>query len=367
MELGYFMIPLHPAGSDFSRTVKEDMEQIVFLDRIGFREAWIGEHFTAGWENIPAPDLFIAKAAALTERIILGTGVSCLSQHDPFMLAHRIAVLDHLLEGRFHWGVGAGSFIGDFEAFGINPKTGEQRKLMNESLEMILDLWNDPKPGVRRNSRWEFRVPQPVGKVGLGVHSKPYQKPHPPIAVAGISADSQSLKTAGGRGWIPMSINFVTPDVLKSHWAGFEEGAVEAGRTADRGRWRIARDVYVAETTEQARKEVIEGTLARDFRDYFFRIVPLIRKNLDLFKIDKSLSDAEVTMDYMIENMWLVGTPEEVARKIIELHEFVGGFGVLLAMGHEWKPAGKWKKSMKLLREEVMPMVKKNLGSATSA
>lgn len=147
MELGYFSIPLHPAGSDFSLTVKEDMEQIVFLDRLGFREAWVGEHFTAGWENIPAPDLFLAKASALTERIILGTGVSCLSQHDPFMLAHRIAVLDHLLEGRFHWGVGAGSFIGDFEAFGINPKTGEQRRLMNESLEMILDLWNDPEPG----------------------------------------------------------------------------------------------------------------------------------------------------------------------------------------------------------------------------
>ena len=367
MELGYFSIPLHPAGSDFSLTVKEDMEQVVFLDRLGFREAWVGEHFTAGWENIPAPDLFLAKAAALTERIILGTGVSCLSQHDPFMLAHRIAVLDHLLEGRFHWGVGAGSFIGDFEAFGINPKTGEQRRLMNESLEMILDLWNDPEPGVRRNSRWEFRVPKPVEEVGLGVHSKPYQKPHPPIAVAGISAGSESLKTAGGRGWIPMSINFVTPDVLRSHWAGFEEGAAEAGRTPDRSTWRIARDVYVAETTERARKEVIEGTLARDFRDYFFKIVPLIRNNLDLFKTDKSLSDAEVTMDYMIDNMWLVGSPEEVARKITELHEFVGGFGVLLVMGHEWKPLGKWRKSMKLLKNEVVPIVKKNLGQQAFA
>lgn len=367
MELGYFTMPLHPAGSDFSRTVKEDMEQIVFLDRLGFREAWVGEHFTAGWENIPAPDLFLAKAAALTERIILGTGVSCLPQHDPFMLAHRIAVLDHLLEGRFHWGVGAGSFIGDFEAFGINPKTGEQRKLMNESLEMILDLWSDPKPGARRNSRWEFRVPKPVGEAGLGVHSKPYQKPHPPIAVAGISAGSESLRTAGARGWIPMSINFVTPDALRSHWAGFEEGAAEAGRTPERSRWRIARDVYVAETAERAREDVIGGTLARDFRDYFFKIVPLIRNNLDLFKIDKSLSDAEVTMDYMIENMWLVGSPEEVARKIIELHEFVGGFGVLLVMGHEWKPLGKWQRSMKLLKNEVVPIVKKSLGQPAFA
>lgn len=361
MELGYFSIPLHPAGSDFSRTLEEDMEQIVFLDEIGFREAWIGEHFTAGWENIPAPDLFIAKAAALTERIILGTGVSCLPQHDPFMLAHRIAVLDHLLKGRFYWGVGAGSFIGDFEAFLINPKTGEQRTLMNDSLEMILSLWNDPKPGVYENSRWKFRVPEPVERVGLGIHSKPYQKPHPPIAVAGISESSRSLETAGRRGWIPMSINFVTPDVLKSHWRGVDRGAAESGRRAERKKWRIARDVYVAETTEEARKEVTEGTLARDFRDYFFKIVPLIRNSLDLFKVDKTMSDTEVTMDYMIENMWLVGSPEEVARKIAELHEFVGGFGVLLVMGHEWKPRDKWQKSMRLLREEVIPLVKKKL------
>ena len=202
-------------------------------------------------------------------------------------------------------------------------------------------------------------------KVGLGVHTRPYQKPHPPIAVAGISENSASLRTAGERDWIPMSINLVTRDVLKSHWAGYQQGADAAGRTAERGKWRIARDVYVAETTKEARKEVIEGTLARDFRDYFFKIVPLIRNNLNLFKVDKSMSDQEVTMDYMIENMWLVGNPQEVARKIIELHEFVGGFGVLLVMGHEWKPGEKWQKSMRLLKEEVIPIVKKNLRQET--
>ncbi len=355
-------MPLHPAGLlPLSKTLEEDIEQVVFLDELGFKEAWIGEHFTAGWENIPAPDLFIAKASALTRRIIFGTGVSCLPQHDPFVLAHRIAVLDHLLKGRFYWGIGAGSFIGDFEAFGINPKTGEQRRLMNESLEMILNLWNDPPPDTYRNSRWNFTVPKPVKEVGLGVHTVPYQKPHPPIAVAGISENSASLGVAGERGWIPMSINFVTQDVLKSHWEGYEQGALAASRTAERRKWRIARDVYVADTTEEAREEVISGTLARDFRDYFFKIVPLIRGNLNLFKVDKSKSDDEVTMDYMIDNMWLVGSPEKVAHRITELYEFVGGFGVLLVMGHEWKPEDKWRKSMRLLKEEVIPLVKKNL------
>ena len=239
MDLGYFTMPLHPAGSDLSQTLEEDLSQIVFLDEIGFKEAWIGEHFTAGWENIPAPDIFIANAIAHTKNIILGTGVSCLSQHNPLMIAHRIAVLDNLEKGRFYWGVGAGSFIGDFKAFEIDASTGEQRELMNQSLDIILDLWNNPKPGSFRNKKWSFTVPEPMEDVGLGVHSRPYQKPHPPIAVAGITENSGSLRTAGTRGWIPMSINFVPKNSLTSHWSSFKQGAEESGNEAHRSKWRI--------------------------------------------------------------------------------------------------------------------------------
>ena len=357
MKLGYFTMPLHPAGAELTETLDHDLEQIIYLDKIGFSEAWIGEHFTAGWENIPAPDIFIANALAHTKDIVLGTGVSCLSQHDPFMLAHRIAVLDNLAKGRFYWGVGAGSFIGDFKAFEIDPSTGEQRDLMNESLDFILNLWNNPKPGKYKNKKWSFTVPEPMSDVGLGVHSKPFQKPHPPIAVAGITEKSGSLKTAGKNGWIPMSINFVPKNSLRGHWDSFNEGAEESGITADRSKWRIARDVYVAETTEQAIKDVKEGTLGRDFTEYFFKLIPKIRGNLDIFKIDKSMSDSEVTTDYLIENLWIVGSPEDVAEQIKGLYDYVGGFGVLLVMGHEWKPLDKWQTSMRLLYEEVLPKI----------
>lgn len=358
MEIGYFTMPLHPAGRDLSETLQEDLEQIVLLDRLGFREAWIGEHFTAGWENIAAPDLFIANALPLTKNIILGTGVSCLPDHDPFVLAHRIAVLDNLAKGRFQWGVGAGSFIGDFEVFNIDPRSGEQRDLTNESLAFILNLWNDPKPGKYSNSRWNFTVPNPQHDVGLGVHTKPYQRPHPPIAVAGITESSSTLKVAGENGWIPMSINFVASNVLISHWESVEEGALNSGKIPDRSKWRIARDIFVAETTEEARKLVKEGTLARDFTDYFFKMVPKIRGNLNLFKADKSMPDSEVTIDYMIDNLWIVGSPQDVVRQIEELYDKVGGFGVLLVMGHEWDPKDKWIRSMELLAKEVVPKLK---------
>ena len=357
MEIGFFTMPLHPAGSDLTETLDADLDQIVTLDGLGYREAWIGEHFTAGWENLAAPDLLIAKAIPLTKNIILGTGVSCLPDHDPFVLAHRIAVLDHLAKGRFYWGVGAGSFIGDFEVFGIDPKTGEQRDLTNESLEFILNLWNDPKPGLYENKRWRFRVPNPVAEVGLGVHTKPYQKPHPPIGVARITASSGTLRIAGANGWIPMSINFITKDVLRTHWQSVEDGALTTGKTPNRSMWRVARDIYVAETTEEARRDVKEGTLARDFTEYFFKMVPRIRGNLDIFKMDKSMADSDVTPDYLLDNLWIAGSPDDVAKQIRELYEYVGGFGVLLVMGHEWKPRGKWERSMRLLAEEVMPQL----------
>lgn len=360
MEIGYFTMPLHPPGSKLSDTLTEDLEQLQFLDRVGFSEAWVGEHFTAGWENIAAPDLLLAMALPLTKTIKLGIGVSCLPEHDPFVLAHRIAVLDNLAKGRFYWGIGAGSFIGDFEAFGIDAKSGEHRILTNESLDFILNIWNNPQAGDYQNSRWKFRIPEPQHDVALGIHTKPFQQPHPPIAVAGITENSETLKIAGERDWIPMSINFVPNHILKSHWLSVEEGAGKVGKTAERSKWRIARDLYIADTTEEARTEVRNGTLSRDFTDYFFKMVPKIRGNLDIFKKDKSMPDSDVTVDYMIDNLWIVGSPDDAARQIIELYEDVGGFGTLLVMGHEWKPIEKWQNSIKLLKNEVIPIINKH-------
>ena len=108
MKPGFFTMPLHPPGANMTETLKSDLDQIVKLDELGYAEAWIGEHFTAAWENIPSPELFIAQALGVTKNIRLGTGVTCMPNHDPFMIAHRIAQLDHMARGRFHWGVGSG-------------------------------------------------------------------------------------------------------------------------------------------------------------------------------------------------------------------------------------------------------------------
>ena len=358
MQLGLFTMPLHPPGSNFTETLKADLDQIVKLDELGYSEAWIGEHFTSEWENIPAPDLLIAQAIPLTKQIRLGTGVSCIPNHDPFVLAHRIAQLDHMAEGRFNWGVGTGSFPGDMQVFGYwgeNPAINNQ-SYTRAALDTILKLWTDPEPGVYESDGFRFLIPETVTDYGLRAHVRPYQKPHPPIGVAGVSPRSSTLKMAAVKGWMPMSINLIPPVLLKTHWDAIAEGAEEAGRTPDPSEWRVAREIVVAETSAKARKLACEGVLARDFRDYFFRLLPKVGM-LKLLKNDQDMADSDVTIEYMVDNVFIVGSVDEVAQKLNDLRGEIGPFGTLLAMGHDWEPYEDWHQSMALLKNEVLPKV----------
>lgn len=366
MRYGFFTMPLHPPGADPARTLAEDLEQLVALDGLGFSEAWIGEHFTSVWENIPSPDLLIAQALVATKQMMLGTGVSCLPNHNPLMLAQRIAQLDQMARGRFAWGVGSGGFVGDFELFDIDTANLEQRQLTRDVLDTVLGLWADPAPGVYEHARWRFRLPEHRTDIGVRLHMRPYQQPHPPIAVAGIGPRSDMLTLAGERGWLPLSINIVPTPVLRLHWDTYAASAARAGRAADRAIWRIAREVYVGDTPESARREAIAGTLGRDWSEY---LLPLLRNTNMIIapKIDPAMPDDAVTLDYLCDNIWIVGDVEEVTDKIVALHEAVGGFGTLLTMGHEWTAGENWPRSMRLLAEEVIPRVRARIGAAAPA
>jgi alkanesulfonate monooxygenase SsuD/methylene tetrahydromethanopterin reductase-like flavin-dependent oxidoreductase (luciferase family) len=349
-------MPLHPPGANFTETLKSDLNQIVVLDELGYEEAWIGEHFTSEWENIPSPELFIAQAIGLTKQIRLGTGVSCMPNHNPFVLAARIAQLDHMAEGRFNWGIGTGSFPGDMQVFGYwgENATVDNGAYTRASLDTILQLWEDPKPGLYKNEWWSFTIPETEDDIGLRAHLRPYQEPHPPIGVAGVSPNSPTLRMAGSRGWIPMSINLIPPVLLKTHWDSIEAGAEEAGRTPDRSQWRVAREIFVAESSAEARRQATEGVMARDFNDYFLRLLPKVGM-LRLLKEDPDMADADVTIDYLVDKVFIVGSVDDVAQKLADLKGEIGDFGTLLAMGHEWEPYDAWHQSMALLKNEVLP------------
>jgi alkanesulfonate monooxygenase SsuD/methylene tetrahydromethanopterin reductase-like flavin-dependent oxidoreductase (luciferase family) len=358
MRLGYFMMPLHPLGSDMAETLELDLSQVERLDRLGYTEAWIGEHFTAEWENIPAPDQFIAAALQRTKQIVFGTGVSCMPNHSPFVLAHRIAQLDQMARGRFMWGAGTGAFVGDMEMVGIDPKSGLHRALTLDAIDLVVKLWTgEAAPGLYEQHNWRFTVPEPDLSIGKHVYVRPYQKPHPPIAVAGVSERSETLTLAGQRGWIPMSINLVPPRVLALHWDQITEGAQSAGLTPDRSLWRIGRDIHVAETTEQARQEALDGAIGRDYREYFLRNARKQPGRINMFKEHPELPDDDVTPEYLLDHLWIVGDPDEVARKLRAVYERVGGFGTLLALAHDWPDRSVWDRSMTLLANEVMPQL----------
>src|SRR5205085_11604767 len=170
------------------------------------------------------PGLLIAQALGRPTSIRLGTGVNCLPNHDPAVLAHRVAQLDQMARGRFNWGIGSGGFVGDLEMFEYTDAV-EARRITLDLLDTVLQLWNNAPPGVYEHSRWRFRVPEPREDISKRLYMRPYQQPHPPIGVAGVSPTSDMFKLAGERGWMPMSLNIMPPVSLQKNWQTYATAA----------------------------------------------------------------------------------------------------------------------------------------------
>jgi len=355
MHLGLFMMPLHPPSRPLADTLDEDLELLVEADRLGYTEAWIGEHQTLAWEPITAPEIFIAKALPLTRHIRLGPGVVLLQQHHPAYVANRIALLDHLARGRLNLGLGVGGIPTDHELLDLDSLRDDHQTMWQEAIEMILRLWTTEAPFDFQGKYWRVGIRNPRPKIGLGVLPRPYQKPHPPIGVAGVTARSAAHRYAGERGWSPMSINFAAPPTLRAHWDNYGDGARAAERSPDRKLWRIARDIFVGETTKEARRYALKGAMARGFREWLLPQYELAPERLAVFKNNPAMPNKDITVEYLVDNVWVVGDPAECVRKLRALHDEVGGFGTLLAVTHDWDDKARWLRSMELLAKEVIP------------
>lgn len=353
MKLGLFMMPLHPSYRPLADCYDRDIDQLVAADKLGFSEAWLGEHFTEKWENAPAPDLLIAKALALTDRITLGTGVTLLGMHEPAYLAHRLAMLDHMARGRFQWGIGLGGIPTDMALMGLDPKVARDRAA--EALDVILGLWEAEDGFVHEGKHFNIKAPALDPVTERGLHMKPYQRPHPPIAVAASTPGSNSLRIAGARGWSPMSSSLLSTTFLPGHWDLVAKGAKSAGRTANRSDWRVARDIFVGPTPKIARERA-RATLGRNYEkhQYASRVGTV---QIETTKLDPSMPDEAVDAEYMMENVWIVGDPQECADKIRALHEATGGFGTLLTITADSDDPSWDHESLRLLAEEVGPRI----------
>ena len=173
MRNGIFLAPFHPVDEDPTLALQRDLELIEHLDRLGYDEAWIGEHHSAGYEIIASPELFIAAAAERTRRIKLGTGVISLPYHNPLMAANRMIQLDHMTRGPRHVRRRARA-AAVRRAHARHPRR-TQRDRMVESIEVILRLF----AGETRDAKTDWFT---LGDARCQL--RPYTWPHPEIAVA---------------------------------------------------------------------------------------------------------------------------------------------------------------------------------------
>src|SRR6266849_488987 len=187
MRNGIFLAPFHSLDQDPTEALHRDLELLENLDTLGYEEAWVGEHHSAGWEIIASPEVFIAAAAERTKHIKLGTGVSSLPYHHPLILADRMVLLDHLTRGRVMFGVGPGALPSD--AFMMGIEVARQRDMMEEALEAILLLLRSDEP-VNYETDW-FCLRD------ARLQLRPYQRPHFEVAVA--AQVSPSGPRAAGR------------------------------------------------------------------------------------------------------------------------------------------------------------------------
>lgn len=248
MQFGVFLGPYHRLGLDPTLALHRDLDLASHLDRLGFDEIWFGEHHSGGVETIASPEVMIAAAAQNTTRIRLGTGVSSLPYHQPFVLADRIVQLDHLTRGRMMFGVGPGQLLQDALMIGIEPST--QRARMEEALDVILRLFAGET--VTAKTEW-FTLQDAV--LQLPRYSE-FE-----VAVTGsVSAAGPSLAGRYGTGLLSVAATDpVGVERLAGHWDIVEEESARHGNTADRSRWRLLGPMHIAETEEQARKDVAYG------------------------------------------------------------------------------------------------------------
>jgi alkanesulfonate monooxygenase SsuD/methylene tetrahydromethanopterin reductase-like flavin-dependent oxidoreductase (luciferase family) len=356
MNLGLFTMPSHPPERSLFDGHQWDLQVLRWADALGYTEAWIGEHHTAPWEPHPSPDLIVAQALMQTKNIRLGPGGFLLPFHHPAELANRVAMLDHMAQGRFNFGVAASGLPSDWAMFNVDGMAGVNREMTREALDIILKLWAADEPFDYKGKFWQ--VSRPGTMFGtLKAHIRPFQKPHPPIGVAGLSKNSDTLKLAGERGFIPMSLN-LNPAYVGSHWESVEEGARKSGRTPYRGDWRMVREVFVAETDDRAFKLSAGGMMGRQMREYFLPLLGAFGF-LEYLKHDPGVPDSDVTPDYCARHNWLIGSPATVAEKLERIYHEVGGFGTLLVFCFDYADQPEaWRTSLELLARDVLPRVK---------
>lgn len=351
LRFGVFLAPFHPVGQNPTLALERDLDLLVHLDHLGFDEAWIGEHHSAGYEIIASPEVFIAAAAQRTRHIRLGTGVTSLPYHHPLMVADRMVLLDHLTRGRVMFGAGPGALPSD--AFMMGIPVAAQRSRMEESLEAILALLRDDEP-VNVTTDW-FTL------ADARLQLRPYTHPHFEVAVA-AQISPTGARAAGRFGLSLLSLGATNQrgfDALGYHWQIAEDRAARFGTSVDRRNWRLVGPVHIADTRRQAFADVEFGL--RQWVDYFQRVaaLPIAPDTDDPARMAEALNESGFAV---------IGTPADAIAQVERLWgQSAGGFGTFLVMAHEWADREPTRRSYELLARDVFPVFQRSAERAVAS
>jgi limonene 1,2-monooxygenase len=352
LRFGIFMAPFHRAGENPTLAIERDLELVEHLDRLGWDEAWIGEHHSAGTEIIASPEIFIAAAAERTRHIRLGTGVISLAYHNPYMIAERAVQLDHMTRGRFMLGLGPGSLPTDAVMLGLDPT--ETRPLLEEGMEVIMQLLTTDEPVTSQTKTWNL--------VDARLHLRPYSDPLFDVAVPAVASPS-GPRLAGKHGVGLLSIGATMEagfDVLALHWDVMEERAATFGTVAERAKWRLVGMMHIAETREQAYRDVEHGIL--EWFDYFQHTAAFPQMDVG------DSSAVQEAIDFVNSSgLGSIGTAEDAVAQIERLQKQSGGFGCYLTLCHEWANPEATRRSYELLAQHVFPRFQGHAASTLDA
>src|SRR3989440_1665668 len=354
-------MPMHPRRRDPAVTLQEDREALILADRLGFHDAFVGEHLTDPEENITNSFIFLATLIGETKAIRLGTGTSNLSHSHPALIAAHAAMFDHLAKGRFIFGISPGTLASDAEALGMDLVMEERNRRFAEAIDVILAIWEREPPYDIELPGNRFKVSTrrtQVPEVGRGRMYKPYQRPRPEIVGTVVAPHSKGVIAMGERDFHPLSANFLLPHWLPSHWANYCEGKARAGQKANPADWRVARTIFVADDDKTAERYARTDPRS-PYRYYWDKLRGnmMRAKRHVIFKRHPEEDDSAVTLERLLDELVICGTPNRVADEILALRESAGPFGEICYAGMDWVDPRLARRSMELMATEVMPRV----------
>lgn len=340
MKFGAFLAPHHPIGEHPMLQLRSDLDLVDRLDKLGFDEFWCGEHHSTGWEVIASPEMFLAAAAERTARIRLGTGVVSLPYHHPFIVAQRMVQLDHMSGGRAIFGSGPGALPSDAYVLGIDPVT--QRDRQDEALGVIRRLL----AGEERFSHKSDWFTLNDARLQL----LPLQEDLPFAVASMVSPSGMTLAGKYETGVLSIgSMSSAGLNALPTQWSFAEESALKHGNQVDRKNWRIVLQWHIAETREEAIAQSKDG-LFHWHNEY--NVGTLMRPGVQAFK---SPNDGVDKVAFSEGATAVIGTPDDLVKRLRDLIELTGGYGVTIGFVHDWANRENTLRSWDLVMRYVVP------------